>query len=75
MMATGLSGSSAFSFGVSRVLAVNAATFLGATGGHIWATASEKYMSGRLGSTDSVTEVLAALVGATVSTRTQAGAL
>ena len=74
-MAPGLSGSSVFSFGVSRVLAVNAVMLPGAAGGHVGASVLEKYMSGRFGGTDGVAEVLAALVGATVSTGMQVGAL
>ena len=70
MMTPGSSGSGMFSFRVSEVLDVNAAMLPGAAGGHIGASVLEKYMAGRLGGTDGVAEALAALVGATVSTRT-----
>ena len=73
-MAPGLSGSGVFSFGALRVLAVNAAILTGAAGGNVGASVLEKYISGRLGGTDGIVEDLAALVGATVSTRVQVGA-
>ena len=63
-----------FSFGVSGVPAVNAAALPGAAGGHVGASVLEKYMAGRLGNTEGVTEALAALVGATAITGMQAGA-
>lgn len=56
------------------VLAGNATTLPGVAGGHIGASVLEKYMSGRLGGTDGVAEVLAALIGAIVSTGMQVGA-
>ena len=75
MMTPGSSGSGVLSFGVLGVPAVNAAASPGAAGSHVRATVLEKYMAGRLGGTVGVTEALAALVGATVSTGTQVGAL
>ena len=74
-MAPGSSGGGVFSFGVSGVPHVNAAVSPGAAGGHVRASVLEKYMAGRLGGTDGVAEALAALVGATVSTGMQVGAL
>ena len=75
MMAPGSSGSGVFSFGLSGVPAVNAALLPGAAGGHVRCSVLEKYMAGRLGGTDGFVEALEAVVGATVSTRTQVGAL
>ena len=53
---------------------MDATTLLGVAGGHIGASVLEKHISGRLGGTDGIVEDLAALVGATVSTRVQVGA-
>ena len=75
MMVPGSSGSGVFSFGVSGVPAVNAASLLGAAGGHVGASVLENYMAGRLGGTNGVAEALEALVGATISTGMQIGAL
>ena len=74
MITPGLSGSGVFSVGILGVLTVNAARLPGAARGHVRASVLEKCMSGRLGGTDGVAEVLAALVDATVSTQMQVSA-